>query len=139
LQLQEFGSTYESEVLRNKKKLELADVLIFVYDSSDTNSFSYISNLRVRLSFPHIVLRDTDSDRSRALQQQYKLDDIPSLFVATKSDLDLAQQVSRTPSLTPGRGRKDSRLMVYCLTAPRGSTRYVLSETSDSSSRFSQC
>lgn len=28
----------------------------------------------------------------RALQQQYKLDDIPSLFVATKSDLDLAQQ-----------------------------------------------
>ncbi|GAA6037463.1 hypothetical protein JCM8097_008200 [Rhodosporidiobolus ruineniae] len=70
LVLQEFGSTYESEVLRNKKKLELADVLIFVYDSSDTNSFSYISNLR----------------------QQYKLDDLPSLFVATKSDLDLAQQ-----------------------------------------------
>ncbi len=34
-------------MLRNKKKLELADVLIFVYDSSDTNSFSYISNLRV--------------------------------------------------------------------------------------------
>lgn len=47
-QLQEFGSTYESEVLRNKKKLELADVLVFVYDSSDTNSFSYVSNLRVR-------------------------------------------------------------------------------------------
>ncbi|GAA5830167.1 hypothetical protein JCM11251_006904 [Rhodosporidiobolus azoricus] len=70
LVLQEFGSTYESEVLRSKKKLELADVLIFVYDSSDTNSFSYISNLR----------------------QQYKLDDVPSLFVATKSDLDLAQQ-----------------------------------------------
>lgn len=48
-QLQEFGSTYESEVLRNKKKLELADVLVFVYDSSDTNSFSYVSNLRVCL------------------------------------------------------------------------------------------
>lgn len=28
-----------------------------------------------------------------AAQQQYKLDDIPTLFVATKSDLDLAQQV----------------------------------------------
>lgn len=70
LVLQEFGSNYESEMLRNSKKLALADVLIFVYDSSDTNSFSYISNLR----------------------QQYKLDDIPSLFVATKSDLDLAQQ-----------------------------------------------
>ncbi|GAA5954083.1 hypothetical protein JCM10213_007114 [Rhodosporidiobolus nylandii] len=58
LVLQEFGATYESEVLRNKKKLEMADVLVFVYDSSDTNSFSYLSNLR----------------------QQYKLDDIPSLF-----------------------------------------------------------
>ncbi|KAK4056464.1 ERMES complex Ca(2+)-binding regulatory GTPase gem1 [Microbotryomycetes sp. JL221] len=70
LVLQEFGSNYESEMLRNSKKLALADVLVFVYDSSDTNSFSYISNLR----------------------QQYKLDDIPSIFVATKSDLDLAQQ-----------------------------------------------
>jgi len=27
-------------------------------------------------------------------QQQYNLDHIPTLFVATKSDLDLAQQVS---------------------------------------------
>ncbi|GHJ86426.1 hypothetical protein NliqN6_2828 [Naganishia liquefaciens] len=70
LVLQEFGSKYESEALRNTKKLDLADVLIYVYDSSDTNSFSYISNLR----------------------QQYSLDHIPSVFVATKSDLDLAQQ-----------------------------------------------
>lgn len=30
-------------------------------------------------------------------QQQYKLDDIPTLFVATKSDLDLAQQVRPCP------------------------------------------
>lgn len=49
IQLQEFGSNYESEMLRHQKKLALADVLIFVYDSSDTNSFSYISNLRVSL------------------------------------------------------------------------------------------
>ncbi|SCV74493.1 BQ2448_8134 [Microbotryum intermedium] len=69
-QLQEFGSNYESEMLRMSKKLAMADALIFVYDSSDTNSFSYISNLR----------------------QHFKLDDHPSLFVATKSDLDLAQQ-----------------------------------------------
>lgn len=69
LVLQEFGSKYESETLRNSKKLEV-DVMIYVYDSSDTNSFSYISNLR----------------------QQYSLDHIPSIFVATKSDLDLAQQ-----------------------------------------------
>ncbi|PCH40253.1 mitochondrial Rho 1 [Wolfiporia cocos MD-104 SS10] len=70
LVLQEFGSKYEAETLRNPKKTDLADVIVYVYDSSDTNSFSYISNLR----------------------QQYSLDHIPTLFVATKSDLDLAQQ-----------------------------------------------
>ncbi|KAL0580663.1 ERMES complex Ca(2+)-binding regulatory GTPase gem1 [Marasmius crinis-equi] len=73
LVLQEFGSKYESEILRNSKKTDLADVIVYVHDSSDTNSFSYISNLR----------------------QQYSLDHIPTLFVATKSDLDLAQQVTR--------------------------------------------
>ncbi|KAI8986202.1 mitochondrial Rho GTPase [Trametes punicea] len=70
LVLQEFGSRYEAEMLRNPKKTDLADVIVYVYDSSDTNSFSYISNLR----------------------QQYSLDHIPTLFVATKSDLDLALQ-----------------------------------------------
>jgi len=70
LVLQEFGSKYEPEALRNSKKTDLADVIVYVHDSSDTNSFSYISNLR----------------------QQYSLDHIPTLFVATKSDLDLAQQ-----------------------------------------------
>ena len=48
-QLQEFGSKYESETLRNSKKLDMADIIIYVHDSSDTNSFSYISNLRVSL------------------------------------------------------------------------------------------
>ncbi|KAH8114388.1 mitochondrial Rho GTPase [Phellopilus nigrolimitatus] len=70
LVLQEFGSKYEPEALRTSKKTDQADVIIYVYDSSDTNSFSYISNLR----------------------QQYSLNHIPTLFVATKSDLDLAQQ-----------------------------------------------
>ena len=46
-QLQEFGSRYEAETLRNQKKTDLADVAVYVHDSSDTNSFSYISNLRV--------------------------------------------------------------------------------------------
>ena len=46
-QLQEFGSKYESETLRNSKKLDMADIIVYVHDSSDTNSFSYISNLRV--------------------------------------------------------------------------------------------
>lgn len=49
----------------------MADAIVFVYDSSDTNSFSYISNLR---------------------QQYPLLHQLPSLFVATKSDLDLVQQ-----------------------------------------------
>ncbi|KAL5519905.1 hypothetical protein ACEPAG_1565 [Sanghuangporus baumii] len=70
LVLQEFGSKYEPEVLRSSKKTDIADLIVYVYDSSDTNSFSYISNLR----------------------QQYSLNHIPTLFVATKSDLDLAQQ-----------------------------------------------
>lgn len=34
-------------MLRNSKKLNRADAVVFVYDSADTNSFSYISNLRV--------------------------------------------------------------------------------------------
>ncbi|KAG6842000.1 hypothetical protein C0991_004491 [Blastosporella zonata] len=70
LVLQEFGSRYEAETLRNSKKTDNVDVIVYVHDSSDTNSFSYISNLR----------------------QQYSLDHIPTLFVATKSDLDLALQ-----------------------------------------------
>lgn len=48
VQLQEFGSTYEPETLRDRKKTAMADVIVYVHDSSDTNSFSYISNLRVR-------------------------------------------------------------------------------------------
>ncbi|KAL9711007.1 ERMES complex Ca(2+)-binding regulatory GTPase gem1 [Leucoagaricus gongylophorus] len=71
LVLQEFGSRYEAETLRSSKKItDRPDVIVYVHDSSDTNSFSYISNLR----------------------QQYSLDHIPTLFVATKSDLDLALQ-----------------------------------------------
>ncbi|GAA5935125.1 hypothetical protein JCM10213_000650 [Rhodosporidiobolus nylandii] len=43
------SAPYESEVLRNKKKLEMADVLVFVYDSNETNSFWYLSNVRCDL------------------------------------------------------------------------------------------
>jgi mitochondrial Rho GTPase 1 len=84
--MQEFGSKYEAETLRNSKKTELVDVILYIYDSSDTNSFSYISNLRVCLILQvlHRLLI--------LQQQQYSLDHIPTLFVATKSDLDLAQQ-----------------------------------------------
>jgi mitochondrial Rho GTPase 1 len=88
-QLQEFGSKYEAETLRNSKKTDLADVIVYVHDSSDTNSFSYISNLRV-CNFR--VIEFTFANYLYP-QQQYSLDHIPTLFVATKSDLDLALQV----------------------------------------------
>jgi mitochondrial Rho GTPase 1 len=70
------------------RKTDLADVIIYVYDSSDTNSFSYISNLRVSK-----LLAQCMCYANVLLQQQYSLNHIPTLFVATKSDLDLAQQV----------------------------------------------
>lgn len=70
----------------------MADVIIYVHDSSDTNSFSYISNLRVSIQH-HLCWTLLTHIR----QQQYSLDHIPSVFVATKSDLDLALQVSPAP------------------------------------------
>lgn len=45
--MREFGSKSEAELLRDSKTMDLADVIIYVHDSSDTNSFSYVSNLRV--------------------------------------------------------------------------------------------
>lgn len=89
LQLQEFGSRYEAEVLKSSKKTDMADVIVYVHDSSDTNSFSYISNLRVSCT-----LMSTRATLIDFRQQQYSLDHIPAIFVATKSDLDLAMQVS---------------------------------------------
>lgn len=71
LVLQEYGSRNEAEALRSPSKLASVNAIVFVYDSSDTNSFSYISNLR---------------------QQFPALANFPSLFIATKCDLDLAQQ-----------------------------------------------
>ncbi|CAG8515241.1 11064_t:CDS:10 [Ambispora gerdemannii] len=71
LVLQEFGSKYENEILQNKRKMEACDLICFVYDSSDVNSFSYIVELRRR----HLILEN-----------------LPTVFVATKSDSDLVQQ-----------------------------------------------
>jgi len=53
--MQEFGSNYEAETLRSAKKTELVDVILYIYDSSDTNSFSYISNLRVRNHYLRVL------------------------------------------------------------------------------------
>ncbi|KAJ3348389.1 ERMES complex Ca(2+)-binding regulatory GTPase gem1 [Entophlyctis luteolus] len=70
LVIQEFGCNYETEILQNKKKLESCDVICFVYDSSDGNSFAHVANLRNR----------------------HDLGSIPCVFVATKSDQDLVPQ-----------------------------------------------
>ncbi|KAJ3123999.1 ERMES complex Ca(2+)-binding regulatory GTPase gem1 [Physocladia obscura] len=69
-QMQEFGANYETEILQNKKKLESCDVICFVYDSGDVNSFAHVANLRSR----------------------FNLGTIPCVFIATKSDQDLVPQ-----------------------------------------------
>jgi len=70
LVMQEFGSNNEADILKDKQKLDLADVIVFVYDSSDVNSFAYIAGLRT----------------------QYNLDEYPIIYVSTKCDSDLVQQ-----------------------------------------------
>lgn len=54
------------------KSSALADVVIFLFDSSDTSSFSYISNVRQKYAAT--------------------LGSLPTLVVANKADLDEAQQ-----------------------------------------------
>ncbi|RKP24474.1 hypothetical protein SYNPS1DRAFT_23446 [Syncephalis pseudoplumigaleata] len=41
LVLQEVGSNFQEELLRDKRRLEMCDLLCFVYDRSDANSFEY--------------------------------------------------------------------------------------------------
>lgn len=77
LVLQEFGSQYEAEVLRDSmmttgragtrgRMREMVDVMVYVHDSSDTNSFSYISNLRVSFLFSFFFLeRERGRGRGR--------------------------------------------------------------------------
>ncbi|KAJ3296229.1 ERMES complex Ca(2+)-binding regulatory GTPase gem1 [Borealophlyctis nickersoniae] len=70
LVMQEIGPKLDSEILQNRKKLEACDVLCFLYDSGDVNSFAYVANLRTRCEIDHL----------------------PIVFVATKSDTDLVPQ-----------------------------------------------
>jgi Ras family protein T1 len=48
LVLMELGTNYDHEILQNKKKMGLCDLILYVYDSSDVHSFSYVANIRVR-------------------------------------------------------------------------------------------
>ena len=68
--LEELGEL-EPAILENKAKLEACDMLVYVYDSSDPDSFSHITNQRTK--HPH-------------------LEDLPGLFVALKADNDKTTQ-----------------------------------------------
>ncbi|KAI8370546.1 EF hand associated-domain-containing protein [Radiomyces spectabilis] len=70
LVLQEVGAEQEAEILSNKKRLDACDLLCFVYDTSDVNSFGYVASLR----------------------EKYKIDHLPIVFIATKCELDLVTQ-----------------------------------------------
>lgn len=71
LVLKELGES-EAAVLENKNKiLDQCDVIVYSYDSSDPDSFAYIPNLRQ--THPH-------------------LEDLPSVYVALKADLDRTTQ-----------------------------------------------
>ncbi len=49
LVMQEVEPNQVSEILSSKKKLDQCDLLCFVYDTSDANSFGYVAALRVRI------------------------------------------------------------------------------------------
>lgn len=68
--LEELGGL-ENAILDNKEKVDSCDVLCFAYDSSDPDSFQHIIDIRGQ--YPY-------------------LDNIPSVFVALKADLDRQQQ-----------------------------------------------
>ena len=69
--LKELGES-EAAVLDNKSKLlDQCDIVVYTYDSSDPDSFAYIPNLRK--AHPH-------------------LEDLPSVYIALKADLDRTTQ-----------------------------------------------
>lgn len=69
--LKELGES-EAAVLDNKSKLlDQCDIVIYTYDSSDPDSFAYVP--AIRKTHPH-------------------LEDLPSVYVALKADLDRTMQ-----------------------------------------------
>ena len=45
--MQEIGPDFARAILETPAKMDACDVLCFVYDLNDPNSFSYLMNLRV--------------------------------------------------------------------------------------------
>ena len=50
LVLMELDTNYDHEILQNKKQMGLCDLILYVYDSSDVHSFSYVANIRVSMT-----------------------------------------------------------------------------------------
>lgn len=71
--LEELGEL-EPAILENQRRLDQCDVICYTYDSLDPDLFQYLVELRDKYS--------------------RLLDDIPSIFVALKADLDKQQQRS---------------------------------------------
>lgn len=71
--LEELGEL-EPAILENQKRLDQCDVICYTYDSSDPDLFQYLVELRDKYA--------------------KFMDDIPSIFVALKADLDKQQQRS---------------------------------------------
>lgn len=68
--LEELGEL-EPAILENSAKLAAADILVYTYDSSDPESFAYILQLRSQYTY---------------------LDQMPSLYIAMKADMDKSTQ-----------------------------------------------
>ncbi|PVU91139.1 hypothetical protein BB559_004268 [Furculomyces boomerangus] len=74
LVIREFG-LYTNMALGNNRVVDSCDLLCMVYDSSDPNSFNYLVELR----------------------NHYNLDHVPTMFIATKCDLDFVEQRTELP------------------------------------------
>ncbi|OMJ18931.1 Mitochondrial Rho GTPase 1 [Smittium culicis] len=74
LVIKDFGF-YTNLALGNSRAIDCCDLLCMVYDSSDPDSFQYLMDLR----------------------NYYNLDNVPTIFIATKSDLDSVVQHSEDP------------------------------------------
>ncbi|KAL0084779.1 EF hand associated-domain-containing protein [Phycomyces blakesleeanus] len=70
LVMQEIGADQEADILSSRKRLDACDLLCFVYNTGDVNSFAYLA----------------------ALREKYKVENVPIVFVATQSEVDLITQ-----------------------------------------------
>ncbi|CAH2354108.1 mitochondrial Rho GTPase 1 [[Candida] railenensis] len=119
--LEELGEL-EPAILENKLRLDQCDVICYAYDSSDPESFQYLVDLREKYSSRHTnngslngnmnsvnsisssigavvggvtgTVGGIDDHHHHNYNTNNHLDEIPSVFVALKADLDKQQQRS---------------------------------------------